>query len=612
MFECPPIAPTFIISDDARLAAQLSCCFTTPAAYLPVVDGPRLTRPDHRTEVIRRNNAVARVQARQVLLAGLSDESYAAMQRQFAGVTYTEILRVSHVEEVQRSPSGEIPILRWGRDRIGIGLLRALRERRQIEFADHPSPPGHVPPKWDHLVVCEAGEDLSEVIAANYAYALRAGLHIIPAINAETADRVVEAFYSLDENTNRSRGEVLQALQEEQKRLCGPLPLDGVKSITFITRSLPLGFAFPELPTTHLFSYPDLGLAVANAFAAEQPEARPTGVVAVVDPGTVPAPEIELASNRLARRGMFVRRCNGPYATVRNASDLIELFPYDVLVIATHCGDARGYRWTYDFTDSEGHERQLVVDIALGIARTNDNDRFHVTEFRRFVSLDGVPWNDPTKEQRLYVGSAMNDFDERTRADTLEPTLKEVAERVRWSAALRMYDNNYIATLHSLAGNGTPIIINNACVSWHRLAGDFVFAGTRAYIGTLFPVLGGEAEEITKQLVGTDFGKPLPIALWNAQRQLYHDAYRRPYVIVGAFPQRLHGSKHNVPQRLARRLWNALRWSQRNLQTMGETDSEYQQERVKANVDFYLRELAAVAKSWPNALAPLSGKGQST
>jgi hypothetical protein len=528
------------------------------------------------------------------------------MEEQFAGVTGTAVSRVKRIEDVgSMVPEKTHKPLLWGRDRIGIGLLRALREKRSIQFGDLPSPPEHVSPKWSHLVVCEAGEDLSEVVAANYAYAMRGGLCLIPKIDEQVADDVIESFNNLNDNAERPRGDALRALQEELRRLCGPLPLEGVDSITFISRSLPFGFAFPELPTTHLFSYPDLGLAVVNAFAAEQPESRPTGVAAIVDPGSIPAPEIDLAIKRLARRGMFVRSYQGQNATVRDVSELVELFPYDVLLIATHCGDAKGYRWTYDFTDSEGYERRLVVDIALGVAQTDDPDRVFVTQFQRFVSLDGIPWNDRKKKEKLYVGSAIRDFTEWVRTRSIQPTLKETADRVRWSAALHMYDGNYISMEQSLADAGTPIIINNACGSWHRLAGTFTFAGARTYIGTLFPVMGVEAEEVTKQLLGADFGKPLPVALWNAQRKVYDDAFRRPYVIVGAFPQRLPSAKHNVARRVAGRLSRALRVS-RELLNRAADESPHFRERSQAAIVYYTQELGAVLRAWPDALAPLS------
>jgi hypothetical protein len=65
------LSETAIVSDDPYLAARLSCVLAKPRSYLSVLDGPRMARPDHAAEVIRRNNALARVQLSRILLAGL-------------------------------------------------------------------------------------------------------------------------------------------------------------------------------------------------------------------------------------------------------------------------------------------------------------------------------------------------------------------------------------------------------------------------------------------------------------------------------------------------------------------------------------------------------------
>ena len=67
----------------------------------------------------------------------------------------------------------------WGHDHIGVGTLLALRAGRAIIFEDRPSKELYVPPKSNHLVVSEQGDELSQVIAANYAHALGAGLFLI-------------------------------------------------------------------------------------------------------------------------------------------------------------------------------------------------------------------------------------------------------------------------------------------------------------------------------------------------------------------------------------------------------------------------------------------------
>jgi hypothetical protein len=61
--KCPSISDVMIFSNDARFAAQVSCFFTAPGHYLPIIDGPRLQRNDREAEVIRRTNAAARAKA---------------------------------------------------------------------------------------------------------------------------------------------------------------------------------------------------------------------------------------------------------------------------------------------------------------------------------------------------------------------------------------------------------------------------------------------------------------------------------------------------------------------------------------------------------------------
>jgi hypothetical protein len=89
------------------------------------------------------------------------------------------------------------------------------------------------------------------------------------------------------------------------------------------------------------------------------------------------------------------------------------------------------------------------------------------------------------------------------------------------TAALKMYDHNYIAVPRANANGRAPIVINNACGSWHRLAETFSFSNARAYIGTLFPISTSEVQEVIGRLIEKEFQKPLPAALWAAQRQVY-------------------------------------------------------------------------------------------
>jgi len=560
--KCPPISEQFIFADDAKLAAQLSCALSSPGIYLPVCDGPRTQRPDNQFEVLRRHNAMGRARANVAFMVGLSDEAFSALSQSLNSRRSVRCQRITVSADIvplaQQNDGREVLV--WGRDRIAVGLLKALRTGQDIRFEDRPSPYDWVTSKNGHLVVCEEGEEISEVIAANYAYALDAGLLLIPKVDEDQADDILEAFYKFnDRDSDYAPAEAQRRLTQELLNLCGSIPVPEGGSITFIGK-LPFGFAYPEHPSTHLFEYPDLGCAVVNGFAAEQPKEPGTGVVVLVDPGTTPAPEIQSAIDLLEHRRAFIRVYQGRSANVRHVSEMLEHFPFDLLIIATHCGDSSGYRWTYQFTDSEGLFRTLVVDLAVGFQRTDDPNILKVGHYFRFISLDGVDWTDRVAKSKMYVGNAIHDFNRLIDdgPSKLEPVTKEIVDRVVGSSAMMMSDSNFIFAHHSMADVGTPIIINNACVSWHRLASNMIYAGARAYIGTLFPVTPIEASEVITKVLDTHWGKPLAVALWSAQRDVYESGQRRPYVVAGVFPQRLRVEPLDYPERIRRRLGSSL------------------------------------------------------
>jgi hypothetical protein len=423
--KCPPISDRIIFADDAKLAAQLSCALSTSRVYLPVCDGPRMQRRDHQYEVLRRHNAAGRARANQAFMAGLSDKAFQALDQSLNTRRNVPCHRISSYSDIARVTGQEHSreILHWGRDRIGVGLLKALRAGQDIVFEDNPSPYELVPSRGGHIVVCEEGEEIAQVIAANYAYALDAGLYLIPEVDKDRAEDLLEAFYKVnDPDCGLAPDEARARLTQQLLGLCGSIPVPEGGSVTFIGK-LPFGFAYPEHPSTHLFDYPDLGCAVINGFAAEQPNKPGTGVVVLVDPGTTPAPEIQSAVDLLEPRGAFIRVYQGLAADVRNVSDMLEHFPFDLLIIATHCGDSSGYRWTYEFTNSEGLHRTIVVDLAIGVARTDDPNILKVGQYLRFISLDGVDWTDQAAKSRLHVGTAIHDFMERLKegADQLQP-----------------------------------------------------------------------------------------------------------------------------------------------------------------------------------------------
>lgn len=589
---CPPLSDKLIIADDAELAARLASLFTKPGEYFPVIDGPRMGRSDRRVEGQRRTNAMARAGTKRVMFAGLPADAQTLLETLIGqGARMSVVTR----EKFNDIVPAELPKLICNREQIGLGLLAALRARQIVDYRDD-APMLEPSQGRNHLVVCEAGEPLSEVIAANYAFVLGADLRIIPALDAEICENLLEAYYSINDYREVSQSDRLVELKQQMRMLIGEIPVPAGGSISFITAKLPLGTAFDEVPCTHLFNYPDLGIAIINGFAAEQKGSRGTNVAVLVDPGTTDTPEIAAAQKLLPPRHMFVRGYSGRGANVSDIAAMVENFPYDFLIFATHCGDVSGSRWTYEFVDSEGRDRRLVVDVGIGVGQTGDPDILAVSQFFKFRSLDGVDWTDGEAKKGLYVGSAIRDWSEQH--EGWEPVHKEDIPRVQSSAALAMYDHNYIPIPQALAGENTPIILNNACCSWHELSLRFLYANARVYIGTLIPVTPFEASEFAKLLISKYFGQPFAHAAWAAQRAIYGDTARRPYVVSGVYPQRLRVTKDDVPLYLQGSLGRGLEAWTRHLRTARSSGNDKLASRLLSVVRWHERELLGLEKRY--------------
>jgi hypothetical protein len=575
------------MGDDALLLAEIATLIAKRSAYLPLLNGPRLQRPDREPEVIRRSNAIAKVQPQSMLFAGLPD----ATCDMFSFPRGTVVRRIHHADEVIAAGIANRRIhaepLYWSRTHVGVGVLQALRSRRRISFAEMQPPRTSIDMDSSHIVVCEDGDAHSQVIAAVYALSIDAGLCVIPEFPRDEAENVLEALYGLSEQPAPAAR--LAELRDVFRTHIGDLGVRR-KMLTFVTEQLPWGLAFSDIASTHLFRYPDLGIAIVNGIAAEQDDAPGVRSAVVMAPHSANAADAKTALERLTAVGVLSKALRGPVATVHQASKTITMFPYDLLLIATHCSDVPGHRCTYEFVDADGRARSLVVDVTAGVEIERPGEDVHVTEFDSFVSLDGVDWADREGKAALPVGAAMTSYLALQRQDRMEPVRREPVERVRASMALRMADGNYIALPYALASTGSPIILNNACGSWHRLAETFMGSGARCYIGTLFSVVDPEAEEVVGRLFGPYFGMELAVALARAQSSVYGDSPRRPYVMVGCHFQRIRKKTREDPLPFVRSELGASRdhW-RRQLEGPGLTDDRAR--TFRSMVDFLESEL---------------------
>jgi hypothetical protein len=600
----PRFEKTCCLGDNPALVGEISSLFNTEAAYFAVMDEPRMGRMDADNEVIRRTNAMARIRPEKIILAGMSLEAKEAVLERIPQHRAVIIERAEEVEDrLGLKPGDSENMLRWGQERIAVGLLRAKQGRKRLVVDLEESPEiTYVGGTSGHLVICEDQDDVAAVIAANYAFSIGAGLILIPSYSRDMVDDINEEFYTIySDDKWEPIEERIMALQEKLRRLAGNIDIGFASGTTFVTGGIPWGFAFYELPTTHIYAHPDMGISIVSSIAEEQPQAPGVRATLLIEPGDGRSSEIEEIRNRVLKKGGFVRELRGKAAAVRYVRENVDLYPYDLLVISTHAGDIAGERVKYEFKDKEGLLRELTVDRTVGFGLDPKTEMVEVSEYTRFVSLDGVPWHDSEGKEKINAGIAMEAWVEKKQndKDDLQTTVVKSIDRVKGSMALKMSDHHYMFHAHGIGYGTAPIVLNNACASWHELSVRFIFAGARSYIGPVFPVIGGEAAEVAKALFGRHLSEPLAFALWQSQQDVYGDGVRRPYVMVGVHFTRIRISDINAPKYVADALWDALGDWEKKAQRHPETEIR---ENASKSAAFLRSEFENHLKRWREVL----------
>lgn len=489
-------------------------------------------RPDADNEITRRRNAMAMAGVRHLLLGSVDPAVVGPLSEGWRHSSAS-----SEFDKLADALRGDVRIpneaLVWGRTNLGVGLYLARLQRRQLLLAEGADSSLGTIVRGTHLLVaCERGNELAQVIASNLAFPWDASFTTFPELPKDAEDAWIEELYALGDGMD-----VTTRFQELAARAREHMELDTApyRNILFVTKRFPWGIAFPEVPTTHMRGYPDFGRAAIAGLWASQSGQRSARTALLIDPQTVEGSEVPAISDALVRNGTLVRHARGPQASSVVVQMLLDVLPNDIIVLSSHSGDARGARVTYEYPDADGRTRRLVVDHVRSFARDFGSELIQVREFHRFHSLDGVDWLDQAGKDALPVGSAI-----KTWVEMRDPLVRnrfaiaqEELVRVKGSMGISLHDGVWIFASHGMHPRSAPIVLNNACWSWHRLCEKFTFAGARGYIGSLFPVTNVEAQEVAIAALTKHNGAELYRALWLAQKDVYGDQGRRPYVMFG-------------------------------------------------------------------------------
>ena len=595
----PKIHKAVCITDNIRIAAEISSLFRKRGYYFTVLDSPRMERADASNEIIRRNNVCARIRPDHIYLVDLQESAIIGFSKLIRKPPLEIINNIDEIKtKIVNSKTKKRKILEWGSQNISVGLVKAKMLGMQLKINLENSPSEYyIKGENNKLVVYEDRMDITAIIAANYAFSIGSSFLQIPSIDEKIIKDIQETFYTIyDNNEIESVSVRLGKLRLSIRTLLPNYHYQTYSSITFITDGMPWGFSFPEIPTTHIISYPDMGNTIANAITSSQKWSEGIRVALLVDPGDAKISELSEVSEILTNQGTIVKKLFGKNATVYEVANSIKLIPFDILFISTHAGEIPGRRLTYKYTDSEHHERVLVVDNAVSFGFQPGSNMVNVLEYERFVSLDGISWDDKEKKKNLYIGRAIIDYSalKQKNAKQLILVNSEDINRVYGAMALRMYDGDLITgILHSIAEASTPIIINNSCSSWKEMARSFTFGGAISYIGTLFPITDIEAKQFISSLFSKkNSGKQLAFSIWQAQKLTYETG-RNPYIMFGPDFLSISPPKVKTDDYLLEQLIDGKkRWQQK----LREHDDEGVKKNSAGHVEFIEKELNGFIK----------------
>lgn len=585
----PTFETTALVTDDPVFAAQASSIFQRAGRYFTVLDGPRMSRDDASNELVRRRNALVKCAARKILIGGVSDEAQRAMIQ-----ADDRCIAVNDVDQVVSALRGQVKcpqkVLPWGRTNLGVGLYLARIGGMRLTCNLSQSPSTAIVERGRHLLVaCEQGNALAEVTASNLAFSFNASFATFPQLPDEESEQWIEEIYSLGESA--SAGRDIAVIAARARAHISALDVTPFATVLWITGGFPWGIAVPATPSTHLNLYPDFGRIVTEGLWASRSPRTGSRTALLIDPGTVGGAEMPALNRALLSNGCLTQVVRDQGATVAEMQSLLDLIPYDIIVLSSHAGDAPGERLTFEYDDHEGRLRRLVVDEAMGFGYDRFEQKFLVTTYNRFHSLDGVDWQDKAAKELLPVGSAIRAWVDMSARDERRDCIvhREPVPRVNGSMGIKLNDGIWFFVSHGFPSESSPVFVNNSCWSWHSISERAMYAGARGYLGALRPILGIEAQQVSDGVFGRYIGLPLLISLWAAQRDAYDAPSRYPFVLVGlpcvAIPE---NNEHSVTF-LEKAIVNGLgHWSM----VANESRTPELRSAGKRNADFLSRKLS--------------------
>jgi hypothetical protein len=566
-FDAPELEQRCVcITSDLILGALVSSFCALPGRYFPLFEFPLIdpeTKPNS-VEAMRArvgrvliNNAIARLQPERIVLAGLNPTQSAM----FAYLPNQRVITLQSEDELgaklaflSRVHEGR---LRCAPEDLARGVFCGARWAKRL-VCDPTAKPlardGHSAAQG--IVVAERRDDLSDVIAANYAIAVNADFEVVEPFDHRESARINRLLVEWGESRSASAH---AELTDEVKTRLGGIDFAGYEFATFFTRGLPYGFVLENaIPTSHVLSGVRDDHFIFNNIFLERSKTF-FGSAVLFSPGAFEDEETKDVIQHFGNNNYIVRELTDRRATPGNLDTYASQYPYDVLHICSHGGETDGYHCIKEFKDRYGISHRVEFDEVVAFCPVyTEKDKVSVTQKEFPRRLDGFEWMSPELAAQKYPSYIFEDlWAALADDDAAQPVRTPATDAIAGSCCIVCTNGIHQGTFERLASDHFPFVFNNTCLSWREIAASFLDAGCRGYIGTLWPVGTHSASEAARMFYQYCWSQPIVKAFYEMSKSIDSLADKNVYLFWGLHFSSIYRPEQQSNERIVAQLMTA-------------------------------------------------------
>ncbi len=550
------------ITNNFELGVLISSLFNNTSAYFPIFRFPDvnafyseeddsnsdgyLSRIIGKETKVLINNAFARLKPRHIILAGLNE-----MQKSFFAFLPEELVitvdSIDNLEDrlmlLRRSFNGEI---RCNRDDLLVGLIHARSANKKLIYDENSkSISGTVNIKDDGLIVIENSNDVSSLIAVNYAFSINAEIVLVDPLEEEEIQSIQKSIHKWKKT---GACNAYNKIKKKVSSRVEGIDFSKYKYATFFTEGLPYSLILKNIiPMTYVRKSLREDFFIFNNIFYEQVDQFNSALI--FSPKEFSDEETQELIEKLRTNDFFVKDLVYDNATVRNFGNYTEHYPFDLLHICSHGGETDGYYVIEQFKDRDGKQHKVEYEEVVGFSLVPGTEKVTIHRKAIFRKFDGFRWMSPEMKQQNFPEYVFEDMRRAIfNVDTGKKAFRVKANyNIFNSCHVKCYDSIHQGEFNVIASHSSPIVFNNTCSSWYEIIGHFIAAGCRGYIGTLWPIDNSIAKNSSLHFYDNFLSKGILGAFFEMCQQTHNTQDSDIYIYWG-----LHFSTIQKPQKTGR------------------------------------------------------------